>query len=253
MKQKKDKRAMVISFTIHVIVLLLAIFPMISMINKDVIDPFENYQIIEIAFENGDMSPASASTQKGSPEVKIEEEVEEIEAESTESVSREEATVLKNEDLSFDEEVELEMEEGEMKDDIPIAEKESEKVESTEEISDIGGDELADEGEGEIGEAITGEALANMDFEGEGVFGRKIIYHANISKLAKEEGRVVVNLCINRAGIVTHIAFNKEASTISNPVYVRKVMTVAGKYRFEEDYTAPQTQCGKLSFIFEYN
>lgn len=253
MKQKKDKRAMVISFTIHMIVLLLAIFPMISMIKTDDADPFENYQIIEIAFENGDMSPASASTQKGSPELKVEEVVKEKEVETKESVASEETTVLKNEDLSFEEDTEVTMEEGEMHDDIPIAEVEAEKVESTVENTDIGGDELADEGEGEIGEAITGESLANMEFEGEGVFGRKIIYHANISKLAKEEGRVVVNLCINRAGIVTHIAFNKEASTISNPVYVRKVMTVAGKYRFEEDYTAPQTQCGKLSFIFEYN
>ena len=90
-----------------------------------------------------------------------------------------------------------------------------------------------------------------MDFEGEGVFGRKIIYFANISKLAEKEGRVVVNLCIDRTGSVTHIAFNRNESTLSDASYLRKVMKVATKYRFEADYTAPKSQCGKLTFIFK--
>ena len=110
-----------------------------------------------------------------------------------------------------------------------------------------------DPGEGETGEEITGFALANMDFEGEGIFGRQVVYHANISKLAEKEGRVVVNLCISRIGLVTHVAFNREASTLTESAYVKEVMRVAAKYRFEKDYTAPELQCGKLSFIFKFN
>ena len=45
--------------------------------------------------------------------------------------------------------------------------------------------------------------------------------------------------------------FNKEASTIKSMDVIRKAMEVAQQYRFEKDYTAPEKQCGKLSFIFE--
>jgi len=245
---------MVITMLAHVTLVLIGIFPLISMMrNSESLIP-ENYQVIEIAFENGDMSPASASTKpletKEIEKVIIEEQVEEIQ----EKQAVKETTVLKNEEISFEEEVPVEMKEGSMNESVPVAEKEvKEVVEEVVDVSTESGDSDSEAGEGEVGEAITGYALANMDFEGEGVFGRKIIYHANISRLAKKEGRVVVNLCINRAGNVTHIAFNKDASSLTNSIYVREVMRVATKYRFEADYTAPKVQCGKLTFIFEFN
>lgn len=254
MKKGKNKKAMMISFVLHLSLILLAVIPMISMMKGDSEDLFENYQLIEIAFENGDMSPASASTKPGKPEIVENKKTKKEEVKVNVKNASEETTVLKNEDVSFEEDVEVVMEEGRQDKDLPIAEVEQEEIVATAEtIELLGGDELSDEGEGDIGESMTGEALANMEFEGEGVFGRQIIYHANISKMAKKEGRVVVNLCIDRAGDVTHIAFNRDASSLTDSEYIMQVMKVAAKYKFEADYTAPRTQCGKLTFIFEFN
>lgn len=243
---------MVVSFTLHGVLLLLVLLPMVGMMQSNELEQ-QGYRIIEIAFENGDMSPASASTKPGEKELATPVEVKETIDDVSLEPAKEETTVLKNVEISDIQESEVNMEEGNQED-LPVAEVEKDANEEVVIIQqEEGGDELADEGEGDIGESITGEALANMEFEGEGVFGRQIVYHANISKLAEKEGRVVVNLCINRAGDVTHVAFNREASTLTDSEYVRQVMSVAGKYRFEADYTAPRTQCGKLTFIFEFN
>jgi hypothetical protein len=252
MKKERNRTALIVSVALHSTLLLLALLPLISMIGIQDLEESRYVSIIEIAFENGDMSPASASTKPGEKQVKTVKEIQEVVVEENRQPVEEDVTVLKNEEISKVEEASVIMEEG-TQEDLPVAEVEREATEETENIKDEhGGDELADKGEGEIGESITGEALANMEFEGDGVFGRQIVYHANISRLAEREGRVVVNLCINRAGDVTHVAFNREASTLTESGYVREVMKVASRYRFEADYTAPRTQCGKLTFIFEF-
>ena len=113
-----------------------------------------------------------------------------------------------------------------------------------------GSDKESEAGEGDAGKEITGKELGEMDFDGEGIFGRKVIYRADVKKITEREGTVVVNLCVDRMGLVTHVAWNKESSTITDPEYIRRAMDVASDYLFEKDYSAPATQCGKLTFIF---
>ena len=102
------------------------------------------------------------------------------------------------------------------------------------------------------GESTTpGTGTKGRDFAGEGIFGRRVIYRANVKGLTKEPGRLVVNLCVNRTGTVTFAELNEELTTIDDPELRRNAQQVTRKYKFEKDYTAPREQCGKLTFVFK--
>ena len=239
MKQRKDKKAMMLSFAIHLGVITAGIIPLVGMVQREERKENEAFAFIEIAFEDGHMSPSSSSVR---PERSTEQQVSDVEKEER-AESNAELAESSDSDVFMDEKEEVEIEEME----------EVQSMGEGKESEDSMDESESEKGEGLAGNAISGESLAGMDFDGEGVFGRRIVYHANISKLAEKEGRVVVNLCINRSGRVTHIAFNREASSLTDSDYVSRVMQVASKYRFEADYSAPEYQCGKLTFIFEYS
>jgi hypothetical protein len=254
MKKVKIERAWITSFIVHALLLMLAIFPLIGLLKTDASQIAVQHQVIVITFENGVMSPSSSST--GAKEIKAEKLVDKplVNRVKPDLEEAEKSTPVRNEEIGFVDQSNGFMDQGENENFASIAEPVRGEMSDINigDVSDSGGGSKT-AGEGQTGEEITGMALANMDFEGEGVFGRQIVYHANISKLAEQAGRVVVNLCINRIGVVTHVAFNREASTLTESNYVKEVMRVAAKYRFEQDYNAPKVQCGKLTFIFEFN
>jgi len=116
--------------------------------------------------------------------------------------------------------------------------------------SNSGGGEAAENGtDATKGKTDSGTKVG--DFPGDGLFNRKVIYRADVKKVTKEEGKIVIDLCVNRDGRVVYSKFNKGASTIKTMSVIRKAMDIAQQYRFEKDYTAPDKQCGKLTFIFE--
>ncbi|MFK7808940.1 MAG: hypothetical protein AB8F74_14140 [Saprospiraceae bacterium] len=113
-----------------------------------------------------------------------------------------------------------------------------------------GGGEKAENGK----DATTGKKDSGTsvgDFPGDGLFNRKVTYRADVKKVTKEEGKIVIDLCVNKEGRVVYSKFNKAASTIKTTDVIRKALDVAQQYRFEKDYSAPTKQCGKLTFIFE--
>ena len=89
------------------------------------------------------------------------------------------------------------------------------------------------------------------DFAGDGLFNRKVIQRANVASLAEENGKVVVNLCVNRQGKVVYTEIDPAKSTIANPSIVAKAELCAANYIFDQDLTADPEQCGKLTFIFK--
>lgn len=102
------------------------------------------------------------------------------------------------------------------------------------------------------GDDVTpGDGDEGLDFSGDGIFGRKVTYRADVKKLTQEEGKIVVNLCVDRAGRVVYAENNEELSTIKTPHLVDKTVRTAKKYRFDKDYTAATKECGKLTFIFK--
>lgn len=100
-------------------------------------------------------------------------------------------------------------------------------------------------------DATPGDGDDGMDFSGDGIFGRRVVYRANVKKLAQEQGKIVVNLCVNRTGRVVYAENNEELSTITTKSLVKKTVDTTKKYRFDKDYTASEKECGKLTFIFE--
>lgn len=137
-----------------------------------------------------------------------------------------------------------------------------EEIEETELASESTGTtgKPSEEGEGKVGASDKGDAETDgkadegdsgLDFSGDGLFTRRVTYRAEIKQLTKEEGKIVVNLCVNQQGRVVYTEFNKEESTIATMSLIRQAMQATQNYRFEKDYTAPRKQCGKMTYIFE--
>ena len=100
-------------------------------------------------------------------------------------------------------------------------------------------------------DATPGDGDEGLDFSGDGIFGRRVIYRADVKKITQEEGKIVINLCVDRIGRVVYSKYNAELSTITTPSVITKAERTAAKYRFDKDYTAAPKECGKLTFIFD--
>lgn len=98
--------------------------------------------------------------------------------------------------------------------------------------------------------ALEGEGTGD-DFSGDGLFKRKVIYRADVKKLTKRNGKITVNLCVDRTGHVISAEENEELTTILDRELVEKAVSLTKRYRFEKDNSAPREQCGKLTFLFK--
>lgn len=85
----------------------------------------------------------------------------------------------------------------------------------------------------------------------DGELSRPLVQRANVGSLAVKEGRVTIYICVNRAGKVVSTKYNVAKSTLRDPSFATKAELVARDYVFAEDQSAPEMQCGNLSFIFK--
>ena len=83
------------------------------------------------------------------------------------------------------------------------------------------------------------------------MFGRKVKQRANPGRLAMKEGKLVVNLCVDKTGKVIFTECDKALSTIKDPNLISMAEDCAERYVFEADNYADERQCGKLTFIFK--
>ena len=116
------------------------------------------------------------------------------------------------------------------------------------------GTAVGNDADGSADEANNGtanEGNNGMDFSGDGLLNRPVIYRADVKKLTKEEGKIVVDICVSRAGRVVYAKYNEDKSTITTMSIIRKAVATAQKYKFKRDSSLPNKQCGRLSFIFE--
>ncbi|MFK8057010.1 MAG: hypothetical protein AB8F78_12880 [Saprospiraceae bacterium] len=101
------------------------------------------------------------------------------------------------------------------------------------------GNTVSDKG---AGKAPIGSAL-----DGDGILTRAVIYRPALDEVVKQNGSVVLNICINQRGRVIGVKWNKERSTIKDTDIVRDAIEKAKAYRFETSYDAPSRECGALS------
>ena len=130
-----------------------------------------------------------------------------------------------------------------------VASEASDKGSDAETHADGGGSGSPIEGN-QDGGAMAGDGGAGDGLEGNGIITRKIIYREDISKVAKVNGKVVLNICINRQGRVEYVAYDPEKTTIIDKSIIKEATEIAARYRFEAKYTAPRKECGQLTFIF---
>ena len=107
------------------------------------------------------------------------------------------------------------------------------------------------------GKGTGGPGTGTYDGSGRGVFGRKVI-HRNFKDILSvgfenQEGKkIVAKICINRSG---HVVFAEllefETTAIIPAGKDKKVLKGFYGYRYERDMSAPEEQCGKLSFLIE--
>ena len=120
--------------------------------------------------------------------------------------------------------------------------------------SEGNGNGVGNDADGSADEANNGtadEGNNGMDFSGDGLLTRPVIHRADVKKITKENGKIVVNICVARSGRVVYAKYNDEESSIDTNSLIREAIQTAKEYRFERDYTLPAKQCGKLTFIFE--
>lgn len=93
----------------------------------------------------------------------------------------------------------------------------------------------------------------NADDLGEGVFGRTVKYRPNIKGLTKKKGKISFKVAVNQEGkvlVARHIK-DKKYSTITDPKLIANAMRAVKLYKFDRDYTAPNKQWGRLTFVFD--
>jgi hypothetical protein len=100
------------------------------------------------------------------------------------------------------------------------------------------------------GAATAGDGGGGDGLEGDGIITRKIIYRENITSVAKMNGRVTLDICIDREGKVIYAAYDPEKTTITDNELIKQATYLAVRYRFEAKYNAPKKEWGKLTFIF---
>lgn len=103
------------------------------------------------------------------------------------------------------------------------------------------------------GAATTGDGGGGDGLEGDGIITRRVVHRENITQIAKVNGKVVLNVCIDRPGRVVYVAYNEALSTITDSDIIKRASHLAAQYRYEANYSAPKKECGLLTFIFRIN
>lgn len=223
-----ERKLMGISIFFHLILIIIVMTSFIAINNENLPGVESPYNYMEINFTNNSTSSGISSAKKNLRSDKVE---------KSKFVTQKE------------EKVKIESIEEEVSD---VKIENSEKV-NKDKAKTKEGEASVTEGDGEEGNLLSGKALGELDFNGDGVFGRKVIYHAPIRQLAEQNGRIAINMGINRAGNVVVVAYNKENSTITDKNLIVRALKMATQYRFEADYTAPTIQYGRYTFIFNLN
>jgi hypothetical protein len=233
------------SFGLHAGLLLIALLPFAHKAMEE--KPLE--YILEIGYmeEPQEMASGSEGLQARSPIYNEEPEPttdqpadEPIPVDETEPV--EETTIAENNsevisDVTTEEQVDV------------VASESSASGSDTETSANGGGNGSPIEGN-QDGAAMDGDGGGGDGLEGDGIITRKVIYRENITSVAKVNGRVTLDICIDREGKVIYAAYDPEKTTITDTEIIKQATYLAVRYRFEAKYNAPKKEWGELTFIF---
>lgn len=261
-EKKNKKRGLVIAFYFHVALIVLGLLPFMGGMMNPEPTPDEEMSFITIDFSQQESASNKKSPVKKAKKVekrkkKVEKPVKkEVPKVKPKPAPKVVTTPEPEPALETPTEVEEVAEEPVVEE--PIVEEAPAEVEEVEdpgsgdgeveeagEEMDMGSDtETASSGKADGGDGF-GESA------GSGIFNRKVIYRADVKKITRLSGKIVVELCINKDGRVVFAKPDTEASTIKDFDVIRKAVDLTTKYKFARDSSAPRKQCGKMTYVFE--
>ena len=263
-KQEKNnkKRGLVIAFYSHVAIILLAFLPFMSSMMTPDPESKEKMSYITIDFSQQESSSSVKNPKKKAK--KVEKRKKKIEKPVKKETPKVKPTPAKKILTTPEPEPALETPvETEKVEETPVIEEPvvEEAPAEVEEVEDpgTGSGEVEEVGTAsEIGSDTETSSSGNADSgsgfgesTGSGIFNRKVIYRADVKKITKQSGTIVIELCINQQGRVIFAKPDTEASTIKDFSVIRKAVDLTTKYKFAKDYTSPKKQCGKMTYVFE--
>lgn len=238
-------RSMVWSFSLHAALLLLAFFPLALQVAKKA--PVELLFEVDYVDLPEVMASGSQGLQARSPIYNDEPEP------TTDRPMEQPIPVVEDEPV---EQTEIATSDSDLMTDVSM----ESDVEVTAGEPDLGGtaDETHAEGGGsgspiegnQDGGAMAGDGGGGDGLEGDGIITRKVVRRADISQAARVNGRVTLDICIDRPGRVVTVAYDPEKTTITDKSVIKESTNLALGYRFEPNYSAPSRECGELTFIF---
>lgn len=87
---------------------------------------------------------------------------------------------------------------------------------------------------------------------GGGLGGRGVLSSPSVSENSQEQGTVVISLCVGPNGsLIGEPTFTQRGSTTTNAALVQAAIKNAKRWRFSADASAPDRQCGTITYNFK--
>jgi membrane protein involved in colicin uptake len=84
---------------------------------------------------------------------------------------------------------------------------------------------------------------------GDGLGNRSLLHAPEINDNTQEQGRVIINICVNKSGKVTSAEYTQRGSTTTDAHLISLATASAKKYRFSESQV--EEQCGEVIIDFK--
>jgi membrane protein involved in colicin uptake len=279
--EERDKKVLLFSIGLHVIILLLLFLPIFSGLANPRTEPLQGV-VVDLSYynegqgervtENNNSKPAEKlPAAKPEPAKKV---VEKPATKVVTAVPVVSKTVVKDEvDVLAAEKAKKEAEakriaeveakkkaDAEAKKKAEEARKEAEYNKSKSKFSDLfksgsskGNSDNPDKNAGSVTGEPDATALDKISTgkgkAGNGLGGRGIVYEPKITDNSQKTGRVVIRVCVDQTGEVTTAKFTQKGSTTTDSYLVNLALKNSKKYRFTKSDAAEQ--CGDISIDFK--
>jgi outer membrane biosynthesis protein TonB len=105
------------------------------------------------------------------------------------------------------------------------------------------------EGNNGTGTGGTGTGTGSAPFTG--LMYRKVISRPSMTVRSDIEGKVVIEVCVDRLGKVIDATIKTKNTTATDAGLIERSLNYARQYKYESKEDAPERQCGYISFIYE--
>ena len=84
-----------------------------------------------------------------------------------------------------------------------------------------------------------------------GLGGRGVVNSPPVRENSQVSGRVVVKVCVDPSGAIASAVYTQNGSSTANSQLVNAAVANAKRWKFKADPTAPQQQCGTITYDFK--